>query len=71
MNSMKDQILDFVIEYPIVLLLLPILVGFTLYRRYQYMKQSMGHIDNAKSMWTLVIGIIGAAIAIAIWLAYS
>ena len=70
-DFMKDLILDFVVEYPIVLLLLPLLVGFTLYRRYRRMKRRVGHIDDAKSKSMLVMGFIGAAIVIAIWLAYS
>ena len=67
---MKDQILDFVVEYPIVLLLLPLLVGFTLYWRFQRMKRRVEHINDPKSISMIVIGIIGAAIFIAIWLAY-
>ena len=67
---MKDQILDFIIENPLVLLLLPFLVGFSLYWRYQRMKRRVGHINDAKSKSMLVIGFIGAAIFIAIWLAY-
>ena len=68
---MKDQILEFVVEYPIVLVLLPLLLGFIFYRRYQRMKRRVGHINDAKSQSMLVIGFIGAAIGIAIWLIYS
>jgi hypothetical protein len=67
---MKDQILDFVVENPIVLLVLPIVVGFTVYRRYHRAKRKLGHINDAKSKSLLVIGFIGAAIVIAILLTY-
>ncbi len=68
---MKNQILDFVAEYPIVLVFLPILLGFLFYRRFQRMKRRVGHVNDAKSITMVVIGLIGAAIGIAIWLAYS
>ncbi|MFT7631165.1 MAG: hypothetical protein ACI87E_002200 [Mariniblastus sp.] len=66
---MPDQILDFIIEYPIVLIFLPLLVGMLLFRRFQYMKRRLDHID-AKSWSLVIIGFIGAAIAISIWLAF-
>ena len=66
---MPDQILDFIIKYPIVLIFLPLLVGMFLFRRFQRMKRRLDHID-AGSWLLVIVGFIGAAIAIAIWLAF-
>jgi hypothetical protein len=70
-DFMKDQILDFAAENPVVLLFVPLLLVFSFYRRYQRMKRRAGNLNDEKSNFLLVIGFIGAAIAIAIFLAYS
>ena len=65
---MKDQIVDFIVKYPIVLIPIVILALFARYRR---IKRRTGHINDPTSKLMLVVGFIVAFLIIAAWLLFS
>ena len=67
---MKEQILDFITEHPYVLALLPFLATFVIVRRIRKFKRRTEHINDPGSKVMLVLGFVGAAILLAIYLAY-
>jgi hypothetical protein len=67
---MRERILDFVAEYPIVLLLLVPLLPLVFYRRYRRMQRRVGHINDANSLFMLAIGFMATAVVIGVWLVY-
>lgn len=66
---MKDQIFDFIQANPAILILLPALMAWGIYRRYQRMKRRMGPQDE-RSQALVMVGLIGAAVVLAIWLTW-
>jgi hypothetical protein len=64
----KDQIVNFVIKYPIVLIPIVVLVIFARFRR---IKRRTGHINDPTSKLMLVVGFIVAFLIIAAWLLFS
>ena len=66
---MRDQIVDFVITYPIVLIPLFFLFApLVLVNRYRRMKRRNAHIDDPNSKALLIIGIALTAIIVVAWL---
>ena len=65
---MRDQIVDFVITYPIVLVPLILFAPLVLINRFRRMKRKTAHIDDPNSKALLVIGLVLTAIIIAAWL---
>jgi hypothetical protein len=69
---MKDQIVDFVVNNPIVLIpIILIFLPLTLFARYRRMKRRTSHIDGASSKLVLVVGFVLTFIILAGWLLFS
>ena len=67
----QEQVLEFLSRYPAFWLVIPILGAFAIYRKYRRTKRRLEHINDPQSKVMLVVGFIGAAILIALLLAYS
>ena len=68
---MKDQILNFVVENPIALVVVLLLLPFSFAVRYRRMKRRSGNLNDHNSKALLVVGGIVAALIIGGFLYWS
>ena len=68
---MKDQILNFVVENPIALVVVLLLLPFSFAVRYRRMKRRSGNLNDPNSKALLVVGGIVAALIIGGFLYWS
>lgn len=69
---MRDQIIEFVVQHPAVVIpLVLLLLPFALVRRYRRIKRKTSHINDAKSKSMLVLGFAVAIVIIVGWLLLS
>ncbi|MFK7736353.1 MAG: hypothetical protein AB8B50_10010 [Pirellulaceae bacterium] len=66
----KNQIIDFVMQNPIVWILIPIPAAFLIYRRYRRTQRRLEHINDPQSKVMLFVGFVVTAILLAVFLMY-